>query len=79
MNISSYHQLEELQLVVSDTLYSCYTDLLVSAPSDEMHSYKSYRLPSGTLLTLYEDLSLVVDGTTGLRTWQVTAGGLTFV
>ncbi|KAJ8947219.1 hypothetical protein NQ318_001505 [Aromia moschata] len=68
------HIIEKLELQgseIHDNLYSSY-GRLVSLPSSTEQYFKHYLVQSGFTVSLKENVNLISDGTTGLRTWQAS-------
>ncbi|KAH1003896.1 protein-lysine N-methyltransferase EEF2KMT [Dendroctonus ponderosae] len=64
------NQLESLDLVVFEGLYSAYVRLVQMPHQLGSKSFNHYRVGSGgDVVTLIEDENLISQGTTGLRTW----------
>ncbi|KAJ8976881.1 hypothetical protein NQ317_008074 [Molorchus minor] len=64
--------LEKQDSEVHDNLYSAY-GRLVALPSNYEHYFKHYSIKkSGKVVSLRENVNLISDGTTGLRTWQAS-------
>ena len=61
--------LEKQGSAISDALYEEYARL-VALPNNNIN-FKHYWLEKGKNIILKEDVHLICDGTTGLRTWQV--------
>lgn len=55
---------------IHDDIYSAYGRLMAT-PWQENYTYKHYFLKNFNYVILKESVSLISDGTTGLRTWQV--------
>lgn len=64
-------RLEKQNAEIHDALYSAYGRLMAQ-PNQEQFFYKHYiTANSNKPITLKESASLISEGTTGLRTWQV--------
>lgn len=65
-------QIEGCNQEVYEDMYCTYTGMLSKESNqDSDFCYKTYKQKSG-IITLKETSKLVCDGTTGLRTWEVT-------
>lgn len=63
-------RLEKQNAEIHDDLYAAYGRLMAQ-PNQEQFFYKHYVLDNDKQVTLKESASLISEGTTGLRTWQV--------
>lgn len=63
-------RLEKQNAEIHDDLYAAYGRLMAQ-PNQEQFFYKHYLLDTDKQITLKESASLISEGTTGLRTWQV--------
>lgn len=65
-------KLEKQNAEIHDDLYAAYGRLMAQ-PNQQQFFYKHYVM-NDSEITLKESASLVSEGTTGLRTWQVKIG-----
>lgn len=65
------NKLEKDNLEIHEDLYGAYARL-VAVSESKAEYYKHYRIgASETIISLTENVNLISEGTTGLRTWQV--------
>eukprot|EP00057_Strongylocentrotus_purpuratus_P003401 XP_003726565.1 PREDICTED: protein-lysine N-methyltransferase EEF2KMT isoform X1 [Strongylocentrotus purpuratus] len=62
-------QCEEHDVEIADELYEVYSTLVAQKEETLDRFFKTYKLPTGNLITLKESSQVVIDGTTGLRSW----------
>ncbi|XP_041473276.1 protein-lysine N-methyltransferase EEF2KMT-like [Lytechinus variegatus] len=63
-------QCEEYGEEIAEELYEVYSTLVAQNETEDQKTFfKTYKLPTGNLVTLKESLHLVSNGTTGLISW----------
>lgn len=63
-------KLEKQNAEIHDDIYTAYGRLM-ALPNQEEYFYKHYIINDSKRISLKESVSLISEGTTGLRTWQV--------
>lgn len=63
--------IEKQGLEVDEDLYVTYSQLVSSTGTSVCYKHYCCQKP-GLVISLVEDVHLISEGTTGLRTWQVT-------